>query len=81
MTLSNGKETKRFERSDTSKVLIGLLGTFAIGLFSKLVTLALASDSATEILMYLNSNFGFWIQLFLTSGAGGYFAQKWTRRN
>jgi len=81
MSLSDGKEERLFVRSDASKVLLGALTTFAVGLSTKLITLALASESATEIIQYLNENFSFWMQLLITSGTGGYFAQKWTRRN
>lgn len=66
------------ERSDVAKIIIGFATTALIAVATKIITLAMASQTAADIAAFLSENFGFWIQTITTAGAGGYFAQKWS---
>lgn len=67
-------------RDKTRQAIIGFFGTLLTTLSVKVVTLLLASATATEIIIYLNENLGFWLTAIATGGVGGFFAQWKTQR-
>ncbi len=74
------KQSASFERTQASKILLGFLSTFLLAVASKVVTMVLASQTVTDIVVWLSDNYSFWIVSIVTSSAAGFFAQKWTKK-
>lgn len=80
MSLSDGKEQRRFERSDTSKALLGFLSTFTIAVATKLISMLFASQPVTDAMVYLSENYSFWFSILGAASSSAYFAVKWTKK-
>ena len=75
----SGQQERDEARAKLKHAVVGFVTTAVIAVVSKIVVIAIDSDSGTSAINYLADNFGFWFTAIASALSGGYFAQKWTK--
>lgn len=60
------------------KFIIGALSSAAVIVATRLFNLLLESDSVSQAIVYLLTNYPFFGTVLIAASTSGYFAQKWT---